>query len=278
MNWVDYREKLGVCWDDKRKTAALQHKIAISVDEVCHQLAFRHSGNGYEQALTHYFFTVAENPTYKTGDYVRESIIKHKSVVEIISKYIAFTNSIRRYISDLSAALAEKLLFTSLKDLKIPYECIEDDDGIFIFPKGAPELDEALVSAPLEWLKDYPKSHTAWVKALKDYTDQTDENASDIADKFRKALEQFMQEFFASGKTLENLLADYGEYLKKQGVPAEISNDFKKLLKCYTDYMNSYAKHHDGTSRKVLEYIMYETGNVMRLLITLKQEEASDVN
>lgn len=154
----------------------------------------------------------------------------------------------------------------------------EDGTGVFIFPKGAPELDEALVSAPLEWLNDYPESRKAWIKALNDYADQTDENASDIADKFRKALERFMQEFFGSEKSLENLLPEYGEYLKGHGVPAEISNDFKKLLNGYTDYINNYAKHHDRTSRKVLEYIMYETGNVMRLLITLKQEETSNAD
>ena len=35
--------------------------------------------------------------------------------------------------------------------------------------------------------------------------------------------------------------------------------------------MNNYAKHHDKTSINVLEYIMYQTGNIIRLLITLKK-------
>ena len=42
--------------------------------------------------------------------------------------------------------------------------------------------------------------------------------------------------------------------------------------------MNNYAKHHNKTSRNVLEYIMYQTGNIIRLLITLKQEENNDVD
>lgn len=70
--------------------------------------------------------------------------------------------------------------------------------------KGAKELDDALVSKPLEWLASYTKARTAWVKALKGYSEQTDENASEIADKFRKALEAFFQEFFNSEKSLEN--------------------------------------------------------------------------
>ena len=37
--------------------------------------------------------------------------------------------------------------------------------------------------------------------------------------------------------------------------------------------MNGYAKHHDKTELNVLEYLMYQTGNIIRLLITLKQAE-----
>lgn len=44
-------------------------------------------------------------------------------------------------------------------DLYIPFEVLNDEEGYFIFPKGAKELDNALVSQPLEWLKEYPKAH-----------------------------------------------------------------------------------------------------------------------
>ena len=113
---------------------------------------------------------------------------------------------------------------------------------------------------------------------MKDYANLTDDNASDVADKFRKALERFLQEFFGKTKSLENLKSEYGAYLKARGVPSEISNNFETLQKSYTDFMNNYAKHHNKTSRNVLEYIMYQTGNIIRLLITLKQEENNDVD
>ena len=66
--------------------------------------------------------------------------------------------------------------------------------------------------------------------------------------------------------------SEYGDYLKEKGVPSELSNNFEKLLDLYTKYINNYAKHHDKTSKNVLEYIMYQTGNLIRLLITLKQD------
>ena len=101
--------------------------------------------------------------------------------------------------------------------------------------------------------------------------DATDENASDCADLFRKALEQFFREFFGGKKSLENYKSEYGNLMKNHGIPAELSNSFEKVLNQYTTYMNSYAKHGNGTSKIALEYIMYQTGSLIRFLITLKQ-------
>ena len=134
-------------------------------------------------------------------------------------------------------------------------------------------MDAALVSQTLSWLSAYPKAHTAYVKALKEYSEASPDNASDIADKFRKTLETFLQEFFGCDKTLENCKALYGTYLKSQNVPKEIAGNLETLLQTYTTFMNAYAKHHDKTGVNILEYLMYQTGNIIRLLITLKQEE-----
>ena len=61
--------------------------------------------------------------------------------------------------------------------------------------------------------------------------------------------------------------------MTSKGVPAELKNNFEKLLESYTNYMNNYAKHHDKVSQNVLEYIMYQTANLMRLVIMLKTDE-----
>ena len=72
---------------------------------------------------------------------------------------------------------------------------------------------------------------------------------------------------------MENLKSEYGTYMTSKGVPAELKNNFEKLLESYTNYMNNYAKHHDKVSQNVLEYIMYQTANLMRLVIMLKTDE-----
>ena len=70
----------------------------------------------------------------------------------------------------------------------------------------------------------------------------------------------------------------YGNYLFKAGIPKEIASNFETLLQTYCNFMNGYAKHHDKTELNVLEYLMYQTGNIIRLLITLKQAEPAPDN
>jgi len=60
--------------------------------------------------------------------------------------------------------------------------------------------------------------------------------------------------------------------MKNKGVPTELRNNFETLLQSYTNFMNEYAKHHDKTSKDVLEYIMYQTGSLIRFIITLKND------
>ena len=165
---------------------------------------------------------------------------------------------------------------TELENLNIQYEIINDLDGSFIFPKGAKELDEALVSAPLQWLSNYPQSRKQWISALKRYSEMNQDNVSETVDMFRKALEAFFQEFFGGSKSLENYKGDYGNYLKSHNIPKEISGNFETILQAYTYYINNYAKHHDKANINAAEYIMYQSGNIIRLLITLKQSDTNN--
>ena len=166
-----------------------------------------------------------------------------------------------------------KAIENALKDSHIQYEILKDKDGVFYFPKGAPELDKSLISEPYQWLSIYPEAQQSFAKALKQYAINDKSNASNTIDALRKALEAFFQQFFSSNQSLENLKGAYGAYLKEHGIPKEIANNFNSLLEQYTNYNNHYAKHHDKSSQNVAEYMLYQTGNIMRLLLTLNQED-----
>ena len=276
MKLIDYREKLGIGFSDDDKFNMLKNRIQNFVEN----MNYRNYGSG---SFLRYFSAVCERyDNYSQMNFALSNSFETTSnIPELIYKYIVFYNTYLPddpYYSDKFKNEVLIFLEGGLTHLRIQYELMEDNDGKYIFPKGVSDFDEALVSQPLDWLKDYSKAEIAWGKALRAYAETADDNASDIADKFRKALETFFQEFFGNTKTLENNKSIYGDYLKQRNVPKEISGNLETVLQAYTNYMNNYAKHRDRTSDTLLEYIMYQTGNIIRLLIVLKQEELSDAD
>ena len=271
MHFLDYKKSLGIAIDDKSKVNYFINKMFNSLNYLSYyedisitDLEFFNFcntsgvemelyGDGYEGIIS-----VLQDHADSVKDFLPYYMVLINCLEDIDNREWGRQNFL-------------DLICKQLKESQIPFEVKEDKDGFFIFPRGAKELDDDLVSENLEWLKEYPKSRTAFILALKEYADQNDVNASDIADKFRKALESFFQEFFGSEKSLENYKSEYGAYLKQHGVPPEISNNFESILQAYTNYINNYAKHHDRTGLNVLEYIMYQTGNIIRLLITLEK-------
>lgn len=280
MDFLDYREKLKIGFLDVDKIYFFYSKIFnvlkfLTIDDEPGIMSM-------EEYYT--FFDIIGREMNQ--NYLMEAHGQHRynhciSILEentndfraFLSIYVAFANSIQ---TERNHSWKRKSFFNLIKnkltESHIPFEIVTVQNESFVFPKGVTELDSSLVTEPLHWLGRFPLSQTAWIKALKEYSDQNGSNYSDIADKFRKALETFFREFFSLDKSLENCKKEYGTYLKSCGIPPEIASNFETLLQAYTNYMNGYAKHQDRTSKNVLEYLMYQTGNIIRLLITLKQE------
>lgn len=273
MDFIDYRKKLGLNFSDEEKVKNFLAKAfcafseSIQIDNELPNNAFNNfCFNAGIKAQLVYCNEYVDSPMVYS--FLQQQTEKLNSFLYYYSVFI----SSFEYKSKAQESWINALNYwAKLSNFKI--EIIEDDKNFFIFPKGAEELDDALVSEPLEWLNEYPKTRTEFVQALKDYSDLNDDNASDVADKFRKALERFFQEFFGKNGTLENLKKEYGTYMKGKGVPSELSNNLETLLQAYTNFINGYAKHHSKTNKNLLEYILYQTGNIVRLMITLKKEE-----
>lgn len=275
MNYCDYRKKLGIGFNDEQIFVALKNKLLNFID-----LLNRTSpSTSFDYTYTDHFLfmtSIGEQIDEDNDDELYEvklSLEAAQSTAELISKYIEFCNCYNHIHKDSPNNDLFFILKKHMRELGIQFEVFEDSDGKYLFPKGVEEFDSALVSTPLQWLASYQNAEKAWSKALRAYTAVTANSASDVADLFRKSLETFFKEFFGNDKSLENNKIEYGRYLKEQGVPSELGNNLESLLQAYTNYMNNYAKHNDKTSEKVLEYLMYQTGNTMRLLISLRQSE-----
>lgn len=275
MNFVDYRKKLGISVFDADKHTMFVAKIYNYIENGSSIKYSRDSQRAFcnmigsmieKEQTTIHIKEIMKAPKELQNAWIYLSK-KTESFPDFLSCVIALINT---YSDDIQEK--EKLkqyIIDSLEQCSIKCDVLEDSDGIFVFPKGAKELDDALVSQPMEWLNKYPDSRKEFVAALKQYSNATEENASDVADKFRKALERFFQEFFGGQRSLENYKSDFGKYLKDKDIPKELANTFENTLDLYCKYINNYAKHGNGVNINALEFIMYQTGNMIRLLCTI---------
>lgn len=276
MDFITYSEKLGVGFDDTYKQQFFLNVMFNYINGSSIEFP-----SSYEQAYVSQI-GLAYRPIH-TND------IRHL-LIESLGNIWSYINRFKGFKSKLSAIVMLVNFFkkigndrdygelfeslTSALDLAhIAYQLEEDEDGVFVFPKGDSFLDDGEVFKPLMLLDGFPKTRECFIAALKMYNDIDDSNASRIADQFRKTLERFFQEFFKADKSLEHFKSEYGTFLKEKGMTKELAGNFESILQAYTNFNNNHAKHKETTSKLVLEYLLYETGNIIRLLITLQEEK-----
>ncbi|MBQ6432023.1 MAG: hypothetical protein IJJ99_09150 [Oscillospiraceae bacterium] len=273
MKWIDYREKLGIGICDYEKTIMLANKISNRLGSVFHLISLEYNLSiRFSDIIDAYFTEIGECiPFQATLTDISANIANEKTINGIISKYIAFLNIVCKSRSKKDHDVFWKILKDSLDELAIDFTTINDNNGIFVYPKGAKELDDALVSQPLEWLSSYPKAHQTFVHALKQYADG--EYIRDAADNLRKALEAFFQEFLGNKKNLETNKIEICRYLGEQGVDAGVSGLFQPLINAYKNINDRIVKHNDAVDKTLLEFLLYQTGLLIRMVITVKQAQ-----
>lgn len=284
MDFLDYREKLGVGFDDESKFKYFKTKLFNILNWVCGD-----ASSGCLDAKEYICFcnlTGTELNNYLCESYDLSDRMRHcvkvldhhaSNLTEFLPYCMAFINSVRaEKYGNWKRINFVNAVTKMLDESHIPYELLEDNDEYFIFPKGAPELDAALVSEPLEWLKDYPVAHRTYVTALKQYADGI--YIRDVADNLRKTLEAFLQEFLGNSKNLETNKNEICKYLGGQGVDAGIIGLFQPLISAYKNINDRIAKHNDAVDKKLLEFLLYQTGVLIRLVLTVKQADKEIVD
>jgi len=196
-----------------------------------------------------------------------------KDIKDFLAYYIWFSNSIKE--KTLCAWKRDNfinLLKTSLEESHIQYDAITIDDKVYVFPKGAKELDDALVSEPLAWLESYPKARRTYIIALKQYSDGT--YIRDVADNLRKSLETFFQEFLGNTKNLESNKTEIYKYLAAQDIDGEIAGMFQPLINTYKNVNDRFVKHNDLIDEKLIEFLLYQTGIFIRMVLSVHEKSS----
>ena len=277
MDWLDYREKLGIGFSDEEKGKLFIGKVQNFIysasrcpfeeqDEMnfCNEIgcaSLCNSGSVFNMLDL-------DTPVGLKRSWLY--LEKHTDdALDFLAHMIALINTYGGKDKDRNIIL--KAIKTALDESHISYDIFQEGKKYFIFPKGAKELDDALVSEPLEWLKDYRNTRKTYVIALKQYSDGI--YIRDVADNLRKALETFLQEFLGNSKNLETNKNEICKYLGEQGVDAGVSGLFQPLINAYKNINDRIVKHNDAVDKKLLEFLLYQTGVLIRMVLSVKQEE-----
>jgi len=272
LNFVDYREALGIGFNDVNKYKFFKTRMINFLDGLGGDCPPLFSIKEYFHFCVQVGLDFKENP-YESEYYHKVlSVLKDCYDIETFLAYYIFFLMCFEDVKDKQTTKEEltRLLKNSLVLSRIPYEIFDDEGNMFIFPKGAKELDDALISKPLEWLKDYPKAHSTFSRALRQYANG--EHTRDVADNFRKALEEFFREFLHNEIDLENNRSLICSYLKEKGSDANLTNMLQPLIDGYKKINDAQVKHKDTFDPKFLEFIMYQTGLFIRMIITVEKE------
>lgn len=286
MLWVDYRAKLGLEFSDDDRFRLLQSKMDNFLKAMGNYIPYRSASFLLFCLMTGQPFEEYHTPIYKIKELLSNNSNK---LPDFLALYIAFVNTLIEKSDEESYGESygeredfEKredfidLLTRQMKESKISFEVQKDEKAneYFVFPQGAPELDDALVSEPLEWLGDYPQARKTFIVALKQYSEGI--YIRDVADNFRKSLEEFLKEFFGNSKNLVNNIKEVGAFLKSSGGDSEITNILASMIVCYDKLNNKVAKHNDKVDAKFLEFLMYQTELFIRMLIVVKRAEKGE--
>lgn len=281
LDFIDYREKLGIGFDDHSKFSLFKNKVINFLNSIEYDIDFDEYlyfcnlvGLKANMELN-YFGNNHFNNNYRLKFCIFE-LEQQNTLNEFLVHYIALTNSI--LLERNPKILTRKSFFNvacqTLKESHIPFDLLENNNEYFIFPKGAKELDDALVSQPLEWLNKYPQAHKTFCIALKQYADG--EYIRDTADNLRKALEEFFQEFLENDKNLETNKTEICKYLGVQNVDPGICGLFQPLINSYKNINDRIAKHNDKVDEKLLEFLLYQTGVLIRMVLSVKEREVEN--
>jgi hypothetical protein len=153
---------------------------------------------------------------------------------------------------------------------RIDFGIVQRGNAVTLYPQGAKELDISLVEQPLEWLIEYPKVAEQFENALKTILQKDADNYRGALDDLRWSLEQLLRAVLQNRKPLEKQRDVLLPWLKQQGVHQQIVNMYLDLLKRFSDYQNDAVKHGDRSHPAELEFMVYVTGALMRLILQAK--------
>ncbi|HEY5043878.1 MAG TPA: hypothetical protein VIK53_18045 [Verrucomicrobiae bacterium] len=173
-------------------------------------------------------------------------------------------------IKNLTESILESVEFCPGAGLKL----VVRKKSVTFYPAGAKLLDKAVVDDVLKWLDGYPKVAESFQKALALHLGGDSNSRRNLLDNLRFSLEQLLKMILKNEKSLENQKEILTGWLHEHGLQQQIINMYVALLfGPYAIYQNEAVKHAAKFGADEIEFIIYQTGTFMRLLLQLEQKD-----
>ncbi|WP_414542873.1 hypothetical protein [Nostoc sp. CCY0012] len=149
---------------------------------------------------------------------------------------------------------------------------------VIIYPHGDQFLDIGIIDCVLYGLEDYPQVAQHFDKALKIYQSGEISLYRNLLDNLRFALEQLLKQILHNNESLEHQHKPFKIWFESQRLHPQVLSLYKQLLFThYCDYQNKAVKHDEKYSVDEVEFMIYLTGNFIRLILQLARQVNNDI-
>jgi hypothetical protein len=181
--------------------------------------------------------------------------------------------------NDLSLRIQREIKRISILTPNASFQIKQKGKQFIVYPSGDQLLDEEIINYTLSGLEDYPEVAKSFENALMIYQSGEVGKYRDLLDNLRLALEQLLKKILRNGKSLENQNKILNDWLKEKRLHSQVVHLYGHLLRSYQQYQNDAVKHNDNNEAMYsiddVEFMIYLTGNFMRLILKLAIEDAS---
>ncbi|HCT8934341.1 TPA: hypothetical protein OUB32_002716 [Enterococcus faecalis] len=135
------------------------------------------------------------------------------------------------------------------------------------------KIDRNIINETNTWLTASSRAKEEFEKAIQSY-DNSIYNRYTL-DSIRLAFEFFMQDILKNSKSLENqpIEGELLPLLRKKGIPKEIINLVRLIIKGLISYQNENVKHSQTFTDLEVEFIIEQTSILMKLFAKIEKIE-----
>ena len=135
------------------------------------------------------------------------------------------------------------------------------------------KIDRNIINETNTWLTASSRAKEEFEKAIQSY-DNSIYNRYTL-DSLRLAFEFFMQDILKNSKSLENqpIEGELLPLLRKKGIPKEIINLVRLIIKGLISYQNENVKHSQTFTDLEVEFVIEQTSILMKLFAKIEKIE-----